>query len=93
MIAYVAPIRCGMAQATSASPAVRESAAQTGWPKPTCATIPSPKKLRARASVKSRYWSITTKVPGASFLRNEPQAEIASTCVQPAIFSAAILAR
>ncbi len=59
----------------------------------TCATSPVPKKLLARAKVRSTNWSTRTKVPGASSSLSEPTALTERTSVTPARFSASMLAR
>jgi hypothetical protein len=59
----------------------------------TWATSPVPKKLLARATVRSMNWSTTTKVPGGRSARRPPTAEIDRTSVAPTAFKAATLAR
>ncbi len=48
------------------------AARQTGSAMETWAARPGPKKLGSRAKVRSMNWSTTTRVPGASASRSEP---------------------
>jgi hypothetical protein len=66
---------------------------QVGSASETWATTPGPKKLPGRATVRSTNWSTTTKYPGGNSSRSDPTAEMATTSVQPAAFSAWMLAR
>ena len=56
----------------------------TGSAMETCATHPAPKKLLARAKVRSMNWSTMQKVPGGRCSRNEPQADSDTRSVTPA---------
>ena len=66
---------------------------QTGSAIETCATQPGPKNDFSRAKLRSMNWSQTTKLPGGRSSRRLPTADTESTSVQPARFSASMLAR
>jgi len=66
---------------------------QTGSAIDTWATTPSPKKEEGRATVRSTYWRTRANEPGGMSSRSDPTAEIDRMSVQPARFSASMLAR
>ena len=78
------------APAASSAPPNR---AHTGSAMGTWATQPVPKKVLARAKVRSMNWSTTTKVPGARSSLSDPTADNAMTSVTPARFRTSMLAR
>src|SRR6266851_2703984 len=69
------------------------SVGQTGSQKATWTTIPSPKKVRGRATVRSMYCAGSTRWPGAISSFIEPTALTEMTRVTPNCLSACRLAR